>query len=468
MRRFQLPLLTVITTLLLSAIMFGLSNSVVVYIFTVIAVVLLAKNHTIHFLLLMLFSRLAYYELGRPSTNALGFNLYIPDIFVLACIVYLISDIFKFGLTKYSNKVMTPYKLFLLVFLFGIIQGMINGVELRNLMRDVSAFGGYFAIPVALNAFRDEMQIHKFTRLIVRIGILMAILGISMRVLGIENLTGFPGSAGVGTAFGRFSRAYGLSGGTSFMVAAIFLLISSSGIILKTYLREVVAIVFTFTQLLLLFARSLFLGITSGFIVLFLTSGSRITVFIIIIILLSFVLIYLVSELVFEIDYMPAVADRYLSIISDKFGDERALANIASRKNEFIAVWNSLSWNERVFGLGVGARILVDSDENTDASGYHNSYATCIQSIGLIGLFAYAIFLFSTIREAIRLKRLASIDRHLYRLGAGFLCVFIALAIWGSGAMGMPLNANVLACVSLGVSLRIFLILRKKGNAVYV
>jgi len=467
MRRLQLPLLTVLTTVLLGIIMLGLSRSAVLYIITAIAAVLLARTHTIHFLLLMLISGIAYYELGRPYTDAFGFNFYLPDIFIIACIAYLIIVSFGFGIAKPSGTIMTTYKLFLLVFLLGAIHGLINGVELRNLMRDISGFGGYLTIPVALNAFRNEKQIYKFARLIMRIGILMAAIAIIMRVLGIENEIGFPGSGEVGTAFGRFSRAYGLSGGTSFMVAALFLLMSLSGMYLKTHFRDLAAKALIFAQLLLLFARSLFLGIASGFAVLFITSGSRITVSTLLLIVLAFMLIYVVSELIFEIDYIPAIADRYLSIVSERFGDEAALANIQRRENEFIGAWNELSWNERTIGLGVGSRIVVSVGEGKEVSGYHNSYATCIQQIGLIGLFVYMLFLFSTIREAIRVKHLPSTDRQLYGVGVGFLCGFIALAIWGSGAMGMPLNANVLACVSLGMVLRIFLILRKEGLAKY-
>ena len=458
----SLPL-TFISTALLSVIMFGISSSALLYIMTVISIVFLARKNTIHFLILMLFSEIAYIELGQPHTDAFGFNFYVSDIFILSCIVYMIISIFNSGISNYSKSVKISFRFFIFLFFIGVLQGLINGVELRNLMRDISNFGGYMTIPIALNAFKTKLQVKGFSRLIIKIGILMALLGISMRVLGIENLAGFPGSAGVGTSFGRFSRAYGLSGGTSFMVATLFLLVSSYGASFKTHLRELAGIAITFSQILLLFARSLFLGIASGFAVLFLTSGVRSTLLTIFVAILALMVIYIVSELMYEDDYVFAITDRYLSIVSNRFGDEAALANIARRENEFVGVWNSLPWSEKIFGLGIGSRIEVTVGEYQELSSYHNSYATCIKEIGMLGVIAFILFIFATIKEAIRIRRFSGNDRDLYRNAIGFISTFIALAIWGSGTMGMPLNANVLACISLGIALRIFLLIQKRG-----
>lgn len=462
MRNFKVPALTLLSVLLLAGILSGIQSSLL-YLAASMSLIFLIHRNPIHFIWLMIFDALAIYELNNPSTIILDINYYHSDIFIVAGLFYLIRKIFSTGLARFPKEIRATFILFVVVVSLGVFNGLINGVAVRNLMRELSSFGRYLAVPIAVTVFKTPSQIKIFAKRISWLGIAMAVLGISMRLLRIENVSGFPGSSGVSTAFGMQSRAYGLSGGTSLMVASLFLLMSSGYSIIKSKFGRVSALILNVSQLLLLFARSLILGVASGFAVLAIVSGAKRAATTFVIVTVSILSLYAFSSL-FETDIGSAVSDRYLSIVSTRFGGDRAQANIEWRKNELEELWEALNWTERIIGVGMGSRLSITILDVQEVPVFHNSYANCIQKIGLVGLFAYVIFLFSIIRVAIRLKVIATSDTNLYHLGIAFIATFIALAIWGSGAMGMPLNANLVACLSLGIFIRVVLILRRERS----
>ncbi|MBN2860287.1 MAG: hypothetical protein JXK93_08510 [Sphaerochaetaceae bacterium] len=451
--------LSIVSYILLAVILAGAHNPLL-YITATIAISFLVFMRPIHFIWLMLFDTIANYELNNPSTLIGGINYYHTDIFIFAAAYFLLVRVLGRGSLRFPGRIRAAFFLFLFIVFLGVLNGLVNGVAPRNLMRELSAFGGYLFVPVAASAFRTTRDIKQFARRIAWMGLFLALLGITMRILGIENTTGFPGSAGVSTAIGTQSRAYGLSGGTSFMIASLFLLISSSNSLIRSAYRRASTVFVVFTQVLLLFARSLMVGVASGFAMLALASGTRKAISSIALIVLALLPLYVFSS-VFQTNLGSAVSDRYLSVLSTRYGGERAQANITRRTNEFSELWARLNWKERVIGLGMGSRLSITVLDQTEVQVFHNSYANCIQKVGMIGLLIYVLLMFSIVRQAMRLKQNRNVDDELYRLGIGFVATFTALAIWGSGAMGMPMNANLLACVSLGIFIRTVLILRK-------
>lgn len=450
---------TIISTALLLLVLLGIGGAIMYYI-ALIVIVYVSVTNTIDFIWLMMLNQLAIYELGNPYTVVLGVSFYHTDIFLVACAVYILRQALSSSRAHFSKQVRNTVIVASTVVFFGVYNGVINGALFKNVMREINYMGPYMLVAVTTNAVKTKEQILRFTSKIVHLGVALSILGIAMRIVGVENLSGFPGSESVGTTGGVVSRAYGLSGATSFMIATLFILLAT----IKTESRKrlinvtdnvrITSIVLALIQLLLLFARSLFLGVAAGLVALIPVSGSKRMLKILLALLAAVSALYLFSAIT-RSRITDSIADRYLSVVSTKYGGESAQANIDYRTDEMAEVWESLSWGERIFGMGLGTRLSIEVLARIDVISYHNAYAQAIQKIGIVGLMVYISFILVTYNELLAMKKYIVYSSDLYPIACGFYVTFIALAIWGSGTMGMPLRANVVACVSLGVFFRI-------------
>ncbi len=420
---------------------------------------------------LFLFFHCSYWLLHHLSQQYVigfsGMNVYLTDVLLAMGILYLFITYLKPHKKLYPTLISKPLLAFILLGFLQLILGMLlSGNEIRHSLRDTAAVSGYLMVFVAYTVFSSRKAVNRWVKILLLIGSLTATYAIIMRVMGIQAL-GFEGSERVGTSLGYVSRAYGLAGATPFIFISFFLCFSM--LIQRTQPKHLsfwyrMATIVSLVQLLLLFGRSVFVGLIGGLMVVGITLRKRTRGKFLAVVALAGLLLFIVAPSL-EVPLSDELSDRYLSIIDREAGGLSAQSNIEWRQRELQGIWEALDPLERITGKGLGSRIMVSLFTGVDVEGYHNSFAEILLKMGLIGMLVYAWFIICMMIEMRRTYAIPILSRYK-SIYIGCIAAFISILIWGFGTGGMPLNASIPAAIGLGLGLsaRQLLIRNKETN----
>jgi hypothetical protein len=386
-----------------------------------------------------------------------GMNIYAEDVLKLLSIPLIGVAIWQRRSVWPHSRLVMPLVVFLVLAGIEAVVGFFSRYSLRNILRDMSAVLGYAMIWIGYSVVREWRVLHRWVTVFLAIGFLTAVLALGMRVLGIEMPTGFEGSEVAYTAFGTVSRAYGLPGAVGFYIIGVCigvaLVIQSprSGGQPRALMLWAVSGT-CLLQILLMFGRSLFLGMLSGLALMALAWSSKYRLQLVIAgVAVAFLVLVVAPAL--EIPYAAEVTNRYLSIVDPEAGGLSAQATFQWRQDEARGVWEALGSWERIVGRGFGARLLVTVVGGVEVESFHNSIAEMLLKVGLVGLAIYAWFVIQAVREAVETMRQPG--RPLVKaVYLALVAAFLGILVWGMGSIGMPFRANLAACLALGMGLR--------------
>ena len=384
-----------------------------------------------------------------------GMNVYPSDFLIMLALIVIALVAWQRRLEWPRSRLVLPLVLFLVLVGFETGAGFLRGYALRSILRDVANALGYIMVMVGFNLVRDKRTLGRWAMVLFVAGSLTAAYAIAMRVLGIETVRGFEGSDTANTIYGQVSRSYGLPGAASFYLFAFFIgaallaerasLWASSG---WTVLG--VGTVLCFVQILLLYGRSLFLGVLAGVTLMALTWPASRRVKMAVVGIVAALAVFVVAPQL-NVPYTAPMADRYLSIVSRTAGGAAAYDTIRDRQNELRVVWTVSGFWEKIVGFGLGARHLAVYADREEV--YHNAIAETIFRMGVLGVAIFVWFMAQMVRETAETVHWKG-DPSLQAFHLALMASFMATVVWGLGTAGMPFAANATVCAALGMALR--------------
>jgi hypothetical protein len=403
------------------------------------------------------FSYVAFGGLVLPRTSLMlaDMNIYPEDLLKLLALLFIALAACGQRLELPNSRLMLPLAFFLGLAIAETFVGIVGGYPLRNIFRDVAGISGYLMVLIGYNVVRDRQALRRWATVLFVAGSLASAYAIAMRLLGIETVTGFEGSATASTIFGPVTRAYGLPGATAFYLVPIF--IGTVFLVQRTPLWSKrrgsvlgVGVALCFLEILLLFGRTLFLGMLSGILVLGVAwSASRRVKLIMVGTIITLVVFILAPTL--DLPYADEISDRYLSIIFPSSGGWKAQETLQGRQDELQEVWATTNAWEKIVGRGLGVRHLAIYAPREEM--YHNSIAETILKMGVAGVVIYGWFIVQMVLETIKTLRRKA-DPWLQALYLALVAYFVATMVWGFGTAGMPFVASTTASILLGMALR--------------
>jgi hypothetical protein len=391
------------------------------------------------------------------SLTIMGFSIYSLDIITLFGLA-LVAVMWVRGLLYLPPRaICLPLFLFVGLCVIWAIWGLVAGYPTRNVFRDVGPVLGYLLVLLGYNAINDDRSFRRWALAFLALGLLTALYALLMRAFGIEAQFGFTGSDTAETAAGVATRAYGFAGATTFYVSAFFLgattLVAMRQPRLSSNLGMIAVTVVTLVQTLLLFGRGLILGLVAGLATVFLSLSSsarlRLTI------AAGAVLVFLLFVApIIRLPFAEEIISRYASIINPSSAGISAALNAQARNDELDQVWAKLNAAERIVGRGLGARLPVALQLGSVVvvEVYHNSIADALLKIGLLGLAIYFWLTLSVVLYMTQMVKTTTLSPTLV-WALGLSAAYIALAVAGWGALGMPLRATLAPSLILGMAL---------------
>lgn len=386
-----------------------------------------------------------------------GFSIYPLDMITMFGIALLVVQWIRGSLQLPPRTILLPLLTFVSVGVLWAIAGLATGNVMRNVFRDLAPVLGYLIVLVSYNAISNWDVFRRWIYILMALGLFTSIYALLMRALGIETQYGFEGSAVSETAVGIANRAYGFAGATNFYVCAFFLSISWLVILPRTRFADnwnlIVVALLTLAQMLLLLGRGLILGIVSGLASVWFSTQSTARLRLISI-AAAVLFFFLVTAPLFQLPYAEEIISRYGSIIIPGLAGSSAALNVQARNDELGQVWAALDTGGRLIGRGLGTRlpVVLELGSRHIVDVYHNSIADAVLKIGIFGLGIYFWFVSALLVYMTRMGRTQDLTITL-SWATGLAATFIALNVWGWGAIGMPLRSTLTPCLILGMAL---------------
>jgi hypothetical protein len=329
--------------------------------------------------------------------------------------------------------------------------------ELRHVLRDAGWFAPHIAILFTYTVVRDEKSIVRWAMAVWAVGVLASMHAIVMRILDIESLSLFQGQLEVGTAFGTYSRAYGLPGSIFFAMYGAIIglgllaqpqrswpLVARWAMALGTGICGI--------QVVLFAARSYWIGAIAAFVPIFMTFSTRQKVRTTLVALCAGGLLLLCADLA-PGGPIQQLATRFASIFSGRGGGELARDTKAGRASELEQVLRELAGADLWTGRGLGAHYAVFVPGGESVVVYHNGVATVLLKVGVLGLAIWVWFVINLALAAISL-RTKPCPPQIKGLAVGLTGTYVAAAGYAVGAFGPPMMPTLLEGMVLGLGLR--------------